>query len=195
MSSYFPSELPLPPGLNTPRLVLEPLQPRHVQLDYVAVMESRDYLRLWSGSPWPADDFTLADNLRDLQLHWREHQERAAFTYTVLNPARDICLGCVYLRPLDELAPFNPTQLADVAPDESLVRFWIRSLQQDSELERHLLETLLAWFRKDWSFKRILFETRVENGRQAQLFNSAPLQHVMTLQMPGRGGAHHFYIF
>ncbi|MFN2178027.1 MAG: hypothetical protein ACK2UV_01000 [Candidatus Promineifilaceae bacterium] len=194
MNNYFPPDAPIPIGYKTPRLLLEALRPEHVQLDYDAVMESRDYLRLWSGSSWPADDFTLADNLQDLQWHWREHQERAAFTYTVLNPARESCLGCVYMRPLSELIPYNTQKLQDVAADESLVRFWVRTSKQSGDLERHLLQTLIRWLHEEWPFSRILFETSAKNDAQVALFETYPLQRAMSLEMPQRGGIHLFYL-
>ena len=193
MTDFFAPERPVPDGIETSRLLLEPLKPEHVKVDYAAVMVSREQLRLWSGSPWPADDFTLDDNLQDMQWHWREHQDRIAFTYTVLDPARTVCLGCVYMRPLLELQPANPAQLADTAADEALVRFWVRSSRLDGDLERHLLDTLLNWLYDAWSFSRVLFETRELNKRQAQLFEGFPLRLRMSLQMPGRGGTHLFY--
>jgi len=53
---------------------------------YEAVMSSAEMLHRWSQSNWPIDDFTLAQNLADLQRHEREHIERMAFSSTVLNP-------------------------------------------------------------------------------------------------------------
>ena len=61
-------------------------------------------LRRWSQSGWPADGFTLADNLEDLEMHYREHVERAACTYTVLTPDGAECLGAVYVKPIGPLS-------------------------------------------------------------------------------------------
>ena len=35
-------------------------------MDYAAVMEGREYRRTWDQSTWPADDFTVAANRKDL---------------------------------------------------------------------------------------------------------------------------------
>jgi predicted Zn-dependent protease with MMP-like domain/RimJ/RimL family protein N-acetyltransferase len=190
---YFPSDLPVPAGFQTRRLFLEPLRPDHGQRDFEAVMESREQLRLWSGQEWPSDDFTLAENLQDLQRHWEEHQKRIAFSYTVLDPLRQVCLGCVYMRPLDELLPANPRQLAGVAEDETLVRFWVRTSLLQGNLQGHLLRALIQWLNSQWSFSRVLFETREENSAQAAFFDAFPMQQVMSLQMADRGGRHFFY--
>lgn len=193
MTQFYPADRPLPSGTQTPRILLEPLKPAHVELDFDAVVESRQQLRLWSGSSWPADDFSLDDNLRDMQFHWREQQERAAFTYTVLDPAREICLGCVYIRPLSELVPNNPAQLSDVAANDAVARFWVRSAHLDGDLERHLLDTLISWLDREWLFARVLFHTPEENSAQQQLFAEALLQHSSSLDMADRGGLHRFY--
>ena len=190
---YYPPTLPVPAGFQTRRIVLEPLRPAHVERDYAAVMESRQQLRLWSGSPWPADDFTLEDNLKDLQWHWQEHQERIAFTYTVLDLTRQVCLGCVYMRPMEELIPQNPTELPGAAADETLVRFWVRTSQLEGDLQQHLLKMLVQWLHNQWSFSTVLFETREVNTPQVQLFDAFPMQREMSLLMPDRGGSHLFY--
>src|SRR5436309_16092952 len=97
---FYPSDAPVPAGRRTGRLVLRPLCAADAAVDYDAVISSAAELRRWSGSSWPADDFTLAENRDDLERHEREHEERAAFTFTVLSPDLTRCLGCVYLTPL-----------------------------------------------------------------------------------------------
>src|SRR5437868_13449286 len=96
---FYPANAPVPEEKRTNRLLLRPLQATDVELDYDAVMSSAEQLRRWSGRGWPADDFTLIQNLVGLQEHEREHQEREAFTFTVLNLEETHCLGCVYIMP------------------------------------------------------------------------------------------------
>jgi len=191
--TFFPAYLPLPEALHTPRFILEPLRPSHNPLDYEAVMASRAQLRRWGGHNWPADDFTAEANHDDLAMHWREHQARLAFTYTVLTPEHASCLGCVYIRPLAELQADNPATLPAISPDTALVRFWVRSDRLDGDLEATLLHALRDWFAADWPFCRVLFETRADNARQIALFAAAGLDHAHTLAIPNRGGAHVFY--
>ncbi len=184
---FYPPTNPVPAELHTADFTLTPLTPAHVELDYTAVVSSREMLRQWSGSPWPEDDFSLEDNLRDLEWHDREHRERIAFTYTILNPAQDECLGCVYIRPLSDILP--------AAPDyHAIVRFWTRQSTQKGPLERRLLEALCAWLHSDaWAFERILFHTRVSSRRQIHLFVVAGCQAVNTHYLPERGGYHTFF--
>jgi RimJ/RimL family protein N-acetyltransferase len=97
---FYPAGAPVPNEKRADGLLLRPLRATDVELDYDAVMSSAAQLRRWSQTAWPADDFTLAENLADLERHEREHLERTAFTFTVLNPGGTRCLGCVYLAPV-----------------------------------------------------------------------------------------------
>src|SRR5262245_4096225 len=120
---FYPASAPVPEETRTNRLFLRPLRATDVELDYDAVMSSAEQLRRWSDSDWPADDFTLAGNLNDLQRHEREHGERVAFTFTVLNPEGTRCLGCVYITPV---APQAAHLCADAAHPAN-VGFWVRT--------------------------------------------------------------------
>jgi len=159
-------------------------------------MESRELLRLWSGSPWPQDDFTLAENEEDLAWHAREHRERIAFTYTALDPAGNTCLGCVYIKSLATLVAEqteNAGRLAEIGDFEAAVRFWVTAPRLAGGLDRRLLHALNGWFAQEWPFRRVLYHTRVINEQQLALFRQAGLVPLWTLTMPGRGGAHHFW--
>ena len=70
----------IPDELDNASFLLEPLQPEHVQLDYIAVMRSRLFLNRWSMSSWPAENFTLQENQADLEWHPEEHDSHTALT-------------------------------------------------------------------------------------------------------------------
>ncbi len=94
-------EISAPLGLNTREFVLRPLLASDAELDYDAVMESREFLREWEQSTWPEDDFTVEANRADLVKAERRHANGDAFTYTVMNLDQTECLGCVYVLPPD----------------------------------------------------------------------------------------------
>lgn len=185
--SFYPDPSPIPGILLTTDFVLEPLTPEHAQRDYRALMESRYALRLWSGSDWPADDFSLTENRADLAWHADEHERRIAFTYTVLSPDRQRCLGCLYIKPLSEA-------LGSAAVGDSLTRFWVTQPLVLTGLDRALLRVLLAWFRSDqWALGRVCFHTPGAHTQQVALFDNSPLTPIGTVQMPDRGGVHRLY--
>ena len=191
--SFISPETPVPAVLQNETFNLLPLAVRHAAVDYEAVMSSQEMLRIWSGSPWPHAGFTLAEKEIDLARHAQEHHQRKAFTYTVLDPERETCLGCVYIRPLAELVAANLDHLLDISADGAMARFWVRASLTAGDFERQLLNELCTWFRNDWPFSRLYLHTRSVNHQQIALFLAANLVKQMTLQYPGRGGKHHFY--
>src|SRR5215831_8205486 len=100
---FYQSDGPVPEALRTNEFLLRPLSATDVHLDYDAVISSRAQLLRSSGGTWPKEEFTLEEDLADLKRHEREHRERVAFTYTVMNPAETECLGCLYMNPLERL--------------------------------------------------------------------------------------------
>jgi RimJ/RimL family protein N-acetyltransferase len=162
---------PAPEGRRSDRVLLRPLRAGDVAADYEAVMSSPAMLRRWSQSDWPADDFTLAENLADLQRHEREHEEGVAFTFTVLDPEQTRCLGCVYLQPL------RPEEAAwgAGARHAARVAFWVRESEIATGLDRHLLELMREWLRDSWSFDRVVFSASPDDVRQVRLLGEAGL--------------------
>jgi len=162
-----------PAGLSTAHLRLQPLRVSDVERDYDAVMSSRAALRRWSQSTWPAEDFTLAENRDDLERHEREHEAGEAYTYTVLAPDSERCVGCVYIAPL---RPEEEALLGDAAGERcARVTFWVREAEIAHDLDRRLFEALHEWFDAAWKFDGVVFATAHDEVRQQQLFRDVGL--------------------
>lgn len=170
--SWYPVDGVVPEERRTVRLTLRPLLATDVAEDYDAVMSSAPMLRAWSQSEWPADGFTLAENLEDLRRHEREHRERSAFTYTVREPSGIRCVGCVYLQPLreEEAAWRGDSRFS------TRVAFWVRTSEIAGDLDRHLFEVLREWLREAWPFERVVFSASPADGRQLRLYREAGLE-------------------
>jgi RimJ/RimL family protein N-acetyltransferase len=183
--AFYPVSARVPEEKRTSRLWLRPLRATDAELDYEAVMSSAEQLRRWSQSSWPADDFTLAENRADLQRHEREHAERAAFTFTVLDPAGARCLGCVYLMPVWPGA----ASLCEGAAYAASVGFWVRPSEVANDLDRHLLAALREWLKAEWAFDCVLFTLSPQETRQAALLAEAGLERRLAFTLPdGREG-------
>ncbi len=193
MGNFYPAPLPVPERLETAVFTLTPLTPAHAARDYAALMVSKPMLRLWSGSPWPTDDFTLAENISDLEWHFAEHQERIAFTYTVLTPDETECLGCIYIRPLQDYQKANPDQLTNVSNLSATTRFWIKEPRLTDGLDAQLLQTLQDWFNTAWQFDHHTFHVRAAHEQQVHLLENNNLSRQFELDIPNRGGLFYFY--
>jgi hypothetical protein len=177
-----PPDVPVPEEVRTERVWLRPLSTTDVELDFDAVTSSAPMLRAWSQSDWPADGFSPVDNLADLERHEREHLERRAFTFTVMNPEGTRCLGCVYLEPVwPEERP-----LCDGARVAAHVGFWVRTSEIPADLDRHLLATLRSWIQDEWAFERVVFSISTKDERQRQLLADAGLERRLEFSRDGR---------
>ncbi|MBA2453222.1 MAG: hypothetical protein H0V47_08635 [Chloroflexia bacterium] len=178
--SFYPGGAPVLDELRTSDLLLRMLTTEHAEMDYEAVMESQEQLRRFSAGSWPTPDFTLEQNIEDLEEHEREHHERIAFTYTVMNPDATRCEGCVYINPWQQALAhrFIDATMDDVAivEHEAVVTFWIRESSLERELDRQLVHGLLDWFDAEWSFSRITFMTNDRLERQMELLEDAALE-------------------
>jgi hypothetical protein len=145
---FVPAEFVVPLALVTEQFRLEPLGPQHNDSDYEAWSSSVEHIRMtpgWEASSWP-DDRSLVDNLRDLQRHAGDFENRAGFTYTVLDPATDDVIGCVYIYP-------DASEQHDAR-----VLSWVRASR--GELDIQLWRAVSDWLADEWPFERVAYAER-----------------------------------
>jgi RimJ/RimL family protein N-acetyltransferase len=150
--SFVPSGFVVPLNLTTEQVRLEPLAPQHNESDYEAWSSSVEHIHNtpgWETSSWP-DDRSLTDNLRDLQAHADDFENRAGFTYTVLDPATGDVIGCVYIYP-------DRSEQHDAH-----VRSWVRASRP--ELDVHLWRAVADWLADEWPFERVTYAERAEGA-------------------------------
>lgn len=186
-----------PEGLATGDFLLRPIGAGDAELDYAAVMESREYLRGWEQTGWPEDDFTVAANREDLVKLQRRHANREAFTYTVMNLAETQCLGCVYLMPTNArmFAAARITPVGDRRWEayEAAVYFWVRRSHLETATDRALLDVLRAWLSDDWRLQGHLFVTSELFVQQVDMIGRTDLQLRFTIEEPGKPGRYLAY--
>jgi hypothetical protein len=191
MSFTAPDE-PVPAELRTDEFVLRPIKATDAEVDYRAVMETREYLRVWQQSPWPEDDFTVDANREDLVGLEQRHDAHRAFTYTVLDPDGVECLGCVYVFPTDAtflarsaVTPVGDDDWSDV---DAVVFFWARRSQIETGMDRRLLDALRTWFDTEWALERVVYVTNEQLGHQADLLAQTDLLLKFELVEPDKAG-------
>ncbi len=134
----------------TDRFILKKLTTLDVELDYNAVMSSRESLRciFEANDSWPADDMTIEDNLEDLKWHEDEFDKNSSFAYTILNPERNQCIGCLYIYPL-----------TSVHYDAS-VYYWVTDDVKKNGLEEDLKIFVEKWIEKSWPLQALAYPGR-----------------------------------
>jgi hypothetical protein len=145
---FVPAGFVAPLALTTEQFRLEPLGPQHNESDYEAWSSSIGHIRAtpgWESSSWP-DERSLADNLRDLQGHADDFANRKGFTYTVLDPATDDVIGCVYIYP-------DKSQEHDAR-----VLSWVTASR--GKLDVALWRAVTEWLANEWPFERVAYTER-----------------------------------
>jgi hypothetical protein len=134
----------VPTELRSAHFRLEPLGPQHNARDHQAWMSSIAHLQTtpgFEGRGWPPDEgFSAEQNLGDLEAHADEFERRVAFAYTVLDPASDDVIGCVYIDPGDR-------------DGSASVRSWVRA--DVADLDAPLREVVREWLTESWPFDNI----------------------------------------
>lgn len=152
MSESTESRTWLPEGFIHPERVdlvdgyhLRPIRADDVDLDYPAVMGSRE--RLWSiygdAWGWPPATMTVEADRDDLAHHEREIAEHVTFNYAILDADETRLVGCVYLDPHDE--------------SDAESSWWVVDELVGSALEKELDAFVPHWLRTTWGFDRVRF--------------------------------------
>jgi L-amino acid N-acyltransferase YncA len=145
---FVPAGFVVPPPPETDRFKLEPLGPQHNDSDYTAWSSSIEHIHATPGyetSSWP-DERGIDDNLRDLQGHADDFENRLGFTYTVLDPPTEDVIGCVYIYP------------AKGEEHDARVQSWVTVSR--AELDAPLWETVRDWLADAWPFERVDYAER-----------------------------------
>jgi hypothetical protein len=139
-----PGRLDLPTGHH-----LRPIREDDIDIDYPAVMGSRE--RLWArygeAWGWPPATMTYEADREDLARHEREIAAQETFNYAVLDEAETELLGCVYIDP--------PEPGADA---DAVVSWWVVDAQAGGPLEAALDDAVPRWLAEVWGFERYVVD-------------------------------------
>jgi hypothetical protein len=129
---------------------LRPIRATDVDLDYPAVMGSRE--RLWSiyGAAWgwPPATMTYEQDREDLARHAAEIETHESFNYALFDAAESALLGCVYVDPPEK------------AGADAEISWWVVDAEVGTDLERALDAFVPAWIAAHWPFERPRFVGR-----------------------------------
>jgi hypothetical protein len=150
-AGFVPDDFDPPRELALPAFRLVPLGPEHNESDHAAWSSSIAHVRATPGFEtwdWPPDEgMSLAANRGDLEAHARDFAERTGFTFTVLRPASEEVIGCVYIYPAKD------------GEHDAQVRSWVRA--DVAGLDAPLHAAVLRWLAERWPFERVLYADRV----------------------------------
>ena len=146
---FVPAGFEPPRELVAPRFRLVPLGEEHNASDHAAWTSSIEHIAAtpgFAGLDWPPEGgMSLERNREDLAGHARDFADRTGFTYTVLAPAADEVIGCVYIYPLRGAA--GPRRSA-------------RGCARTSPTSTRLAGTVSRWLAERWPFTHVEYAPR-----------------------------------
>ena len=140
-----PERVDLPTGHH-----LRPIRETDVDIDYPAVMGSRE--RLWEKHGqawgWPPATMDYEADKEDLARHEAEIAASETFNYALLDEHESELLGCVYIDPPDPRSPPG---------DDAVASWWVVDSEANGPLERALDEFVPRWLRERWGFRSVAY--------------------------------------
>jgi hypothetical protein len=140
-----PDDFEVPTEFEGPGFRLEPLGAEHNERDHEAWMSSIDHIRTTPGfenRSWPRP-MSLEENLGDLIQHSTDFEQRAGFTYSILDG--DQVIGCLYIYPSSD-----PGYDAKVSS-------WVTAAR--AGMDENVWRTIRDWL-DDWPFSAVDYAAR-----------------------------------
>ncbi len=123
---------------------LRPIRAADVDIDYPAVMGSRE--RLWSifgeAWGWPPVTMTYEQDRADLARHEAEIASHESFNYALFDAAETALLGCVYIDPPER------------AGADAEISWWVVDELVGTDRERALDLFVPRWIDESWPFRQ-----------------------------------------
>ena len=149
----------LPADFRHPTLVevgeahhLRPIRESDIDLDYPAVMGSRErlgpiYGEVWG---WPPADLTVEEDRAELRRHQDEADRNESFNYALFDDAETQLLGCCYLDPIEAID-------ASLVPEgtDAVVNWWVVDELVGTPVERMLAAAVPVWIAAVWPFRQV----------------------------------------
>lgn len=174
---------PVPYRFVTPDFVLHRQRLADNDMDYEAVMDSKEILREWSGSSWPEDDFTPAQNAEDLAEHIDDFEKNIAYGFSIFVPSEDRLLGSLYIDPVMPFAEdyrISTEARVQLESFDARVEYWLRRGVRE-DFERTFLSEVPGWLGRAWWFERVAFGSRRGMEARRNLYHELGLSEVARL--------------
>lgn len=181
--SLNPNSLEVPIRLETANFVVHRQRASDNELDFDAVMSSKEILREWSDSEWPEEDFNLEQNGQDIAEHIADHKQNSDYGFSIFAPNEELLLGSLYLNavgPLIENYPTDPMTLARLLKFDVRVEYWLRS-GVGPEIEMRFVAAVIKWLEEKWWFERPVFGSRKDMFTRRELYADLGMTEVAAL--------------
>ena len=193
--SLNPNVLQVPIRLETADFIVHRQRSSDNELDFDAVMTSKQLLREWSDSEWPEEDFSLEQNGQDIAEHIADHEQNSDYGFSIFSPDEDRLLGSLYLNavgPLLENYPTDPMTLERLLEFDVRIEYWLRS-GIGPDFEMRFVRAVIKWLETAWWFERPIFGTRKNMASRRRLYGELGMTEVAALLSQNGQRRFHFH--
>jgi hypothetical protein len=162
---FVPEDFEPPARLIHPRFLLEPIGPEHAERDHAAWTSSIPEICATPGfEDHGTVPHTIEENVASMEGLVRDREAHNNFVYTVLDPAENDVLGCVYIYPQEEGLWLRRSrwQPPEAPGPHARVKAWVRAGRE--ELLEPLNQAVAEWLR-DWPFESVTYAGRPDLSR------------------------------
>jgi hypothetical protein len=181
--SLNPNLLDVPIRLETIDFVVHRQRISDNELDFDAVMSSKEILREWSDSELPENDFSLEQNGQDIAEHIADHEQNSDYGFSIFTPSEDRLLGSLYLNavgPLLEIYPTDLMTLARLLEFDVRIEYWLRA-GVGPDLELRFVRAVIKWLEDAWWLERPVFGSRKDMTSRCSVYAELGLTEVAAL--------------
>ena len=130
---------------------LRPMGAADAEIDYPAVMGSRE--RLWSiyGETWgwPPETMTVEQDREDLRRHEDEASSQSSFNYALFDDDETRLLGCCYIDPPDQKPEVTLPEGTD-----AVISWWVVDELVGTKRAAELDAAVPVWIAQIWPFQK-----------------------------------------
>ncbi len=176
--SFFPRDKEIPRGIQINEFIIRQLRASDNEIDYKAAIESG----------FRSKNFPKEENLKQIERHERDHNNRKSFAYTIVNSNETECYGCIFIQPIVPFlkAVFFQDHIFkdwDVGEDDPAVGFWITPKGWQQGLYIRLLEKLPQWFKTEWPYSHFFLFAIRPSEEELVVINNFNLKQRLWFQL------------
>lgn len=175
-AEFWQSNWSPPEKVESSSLLVRPIRAADAERLFHSYMGSQNYLYSQLGWSWPSKKSSLEQNHSMVNLHLKQWQQQTAFTYVVIDRAKEMIVGAIYFVPVPEHR--GQSGVIQNNKFNAEVTWWLTEPAVNASLHNDLFQLLTNWLRSSWPWQQVLFPVADDNRVSISLLDSSSARFV-----------------
>ncbi|MBU0975575.1 MAG: hypothetical protein ABIE03_07090 [Patescibacteria group bacterium] len=165
MKKIVPDSFTVPIEFKSGEYLIRQIRKENNPKDFAAVIANSKLIDKIRGGKlchtnWPPPDFTLDDNLKDVQSFEKQARDKTSFTYVIWDKHEESYLGCIYIFSIEKMYP----ELKDKYDID--FSMWVVQDIYEAGKYPEVYKQVWEWIKNDWPFdpKRVFHRNSEKTG-------------------------------